>query len=160
MPRTCTVCAHADLSAVDKALVGGGSYRDVAQRFGLSKHAVARHRAEHLPVRLVKAEQAAQTTEATDLLREVKALRSKTYRILLEAEGKGDLKTALMAVREARGCLELLAEVEGQLDRRPQVSIVASPEWVAVRTALLAALRPYPDARQAVVERLRAVEAA
>jgi hypothetical protein len=158
--RVCTVCQHPKRAELDRALVAGEPYRHIASRFGTSTAALQRHKAEHLPVRLVKADEAAQAAEATDLLREVKALRGKAVAILLRAEREGDLKTALAGVREARGCLELLAEVEGQLDRRPTVNVTASPEWVTLRTALLGALRPFPDARQAVVERLGSLDAA
>ena len=38
------------------------------------------------------------------------------------------------------------------------VNVLVSPEWVAVRSTLLMALQPSREARQAVVERLLALE--
>src|SRR5689334_13503093 len=148
MPRPCTVCGHPSRDAIDRALVApDAANRAIARQFGLSKDAVARHRAEHLPQRLARGAQAAQAAQAVDLLAEVQALRRKAYGLLLKAEQMGDLRTALQGVREARGCLELLAEMEGELDRRPQVSLVLSGEWLAVRGVLFAALRDHPEAR-------------
>jgi hypothetical protein len=63
-----------------------------------------------------------------------------------------------MGVREARSTIELLLEVEGELDRGGTVNIVISPEWGQVRTVLLTALAPYPDARFAVADALVAIE--
>lgn len=99
-------------------------------------------------------------TADSELLREVKALRTKAYSLLLLAEKNGDLRTALAGVREARGCLELFAELEGQLNRQPQVNVLMAPEWLKVRSLLLDALRPYPPARAAVAEGLLRLEVA
>ena len=49
MARTCTVCTHPERVAIDQALVGGEPNRAIARRMALSKDAVARHRASHLP---------------------------------------------------------------------------------------------------------------
>jgi hypothetical protein len=58
MPRTCTVCGPPERHAIEKALVAGGAYRDIAGRYGLTKSAVERQKAEHLPVALVRGEAA------------------------------------------------------------------------------------------------------
>ena len=159
MPRPCSICAHPDRAAIDRALVAGEPFRGIARTYRVSEDAVARHRESHLPEKLAKAEAAAEVAEATDLLREVRALRSKAYALLLKAEAAGDIRTALAGVREARGCLELLAELEGELDRRPTINLLVAPEWLMVRSAMLDALRPFPDARTAVANRLIALEA-
>jgi len=91
MPRVCTVCDHPERAAIDLALVGGEAFRDIAGRSGLAKSAIGRHRADHLPATLADAAEPDKAAAGTDLLREV---------------------------RDARACLELLAEVEGELDRR------------------------------------------
>jgi hypothetical protein len=70
--------------------------------------------------------------------------------LLTKAEVEGDYRTALAGVREARACVELLLEVEGELDRRSMVNILIAPDWVSLRAALMLALRPYPDAAMAV----------
>ncbi len=36
----------------------------------------------------------------------------------------------------------------------PPVDLVATAEWVALRTAIMQALGPYPEARQAVADAL------
>jgi hypothetical protein len=78
--------------------------------------------------------------------------------LLAKAEKAGEYRTALQGVREARACLELLAEMQGELDRRATINVLLAPEWLAVRSAVLAALARYPDARVAVADRLAALE--
>ncbi len=156
MPRTCTVCVHPEREAIDRALVAGEPFRGIARTYRVSDDAVARHRESHLPERLAKAEAAAEVAQADDLLREVRALRSKAYSLLLKAEAAGDYRTALAGVREARACLELLGELEGELDRRPTVNLLVSPEWVALRGRIVQALSRHPEARQDVIAALDA----
>ena len=48
MPRPCSVCTHPQHAEIDKALIGGESYRDVAGRFGVPKSSLGRHKSEHL----------------------------------------------------------------------------------------------------------------
>ena len=158
MPRVCTVCQHVERAAIDEALVRGVAYRVIARQFDLGKDALGRHHAEHLPALLLKGQAAAEMSQADRLLADVRGLRETAYRLLLAAEAAGDLKTALLGVREARGCLELLAKLSGELDERPQLNLVITPEWHRVRAALLAALGPYPEARAAVATRLMALE--
>jgi hypothetical protein len=78
---------------------------------------------------------------------------------LQKAEAAGDLRTALLGIREARSCIELLAEMEGEINRNPQINILVAPEWLAVRAVLLRALQAYPEARQAVAAALTQVDA-
>src|SRR5215210_7569143 len=137
MATICSVCTSEHRDSVDKTLLTGTSDRAVASQFGLGRGAVARHRAAHVAERLAKAEGAAEVASATNLLTELRALRAKAISLLLKAEKDGDYRTALAGVREARSCLELLAELEGELDRRPQVNLLVAPEWLIVRSVLL-----------------------
>ncbi len=155
MARTCTICEHPEREAIDRALVGETSNLSISAQFGVSESAARRHKGNHLPAKLAKAHEAEEVAHADNLLGQVRALQSKTLSILLRAEGAGDLRTALSAVREARGNVELLAKLSGELDERPVVNVLISPEWLQLRTVLVAALEPYSDARGAV---LRAIE--
>ena len=158
MPRVCTICTHPERETINQALVANMPLRTIADRYGLSHQALMRHKTEHLPVALAKAQEAKETAIADDLLGQVKALRNKAISILSKAEAAGDLKTALLGIREARSCIELLAEMEGEISRNPQINILVAPEWLAVRTVLLRALQPYPEARTAVAAALTGVE--
>ncbi len=151
MPRRCTVCAHPGREAIDRTLVAGEPFRNIAERFSVSVAALHRHKADHLPTKLTKAQEAQEAAQADDLLRQVRALQEKTLSILLQAEGAGDLRTALGAIREARGNIELLAKLQGELDGRPVVNLLVSSEWLELRAVIVTALEPHPDARGAVL---------
>jgi len=158
MPRTCTACSHPQRPEIDRALVEGATYRTIADRFGLSETALKRHKSDHLPGHVAKAQEAKQVADADDLLHQLKALRNRAIGILQKAETAGDYRTALAGIREARGCIETLMEVEGELDRRGVTNIIVNPEWVQIRTAILVALQPFPEAAHAVAGRLAVIE--
>ena len=151
MPRSCTVCEHPEKDAIDQALVGSASNRSVASIYDVSEAAVRRHKANHLPAKLVMAEQAAEVVEADSLLRQVGDLQRRALAILDKAEEAGELRAALSAIREARGNLELLAKLLGELDERPVLNLNISPEWLELRTVIVGALEPHPEALRAVV---------
>jgi transposase-like protein len=157
MPRRCTVCDHPQRHGIDKALVTGAPYRSVAKRFGLSDSAVYRHKTEHLPTHLLKAREAEEVAQADDLLEQVRNLQTHALDILDRAEKAGDLRTALAAISQARGNLELLGKLAGELDERPVVNLNISPEWLELRAMIIGALEPHPAAHTAV---LRALEGA
>ena len=136
MPRTCTVCTHPDRPAIDQALVNHRPFRDIARHFGVSKDAALRHHDEHLPAALAKAQEAEDVAHAIDVLGQLKAINAATLAVLADARKRGD----------------------GELDERPTVNVLVAPEWLAVRATLPEALRPHPEARQAVAARLVALE--
>ena len=78
--------------------------------------------------------------------------------ILAKAEKAGQYRVALQGIREARGCLELLAELEGRLSRQPTFNVLLSPEWLEIQTTMLRTLDAFPDARVAVAESLAQLE--
>ncbi len=160
MTRTCTVCSHPQRAEIDRAALAGESYRNITQRYGVSKFAVCRHKADHLLAELVKAKQAEEVSRATDLL-EMATIRDKLALALLSrAERAGDLKTAVQALRVSLVSLELLARLRGELNEQQQntINILVAPEWLATRAAMLAALEPYVEARIAVSAALLLLE--
>ena len=119
MARTCTVCAHPAHHRLNKLVVEGQeSLRSIAHRHGLSKDALIRHRKAHIPKALVKAQEVSEIAHGEDLLGQLRDLQARARQILDEAENSGDLRTALMAIREARSCLELDGKATGELVER------------------------------------------
>ena len=158
MPRSCLICQHPDRESIDKALARQASNRELARIYSLSEASVRRHRSNHLPARMVMAEKAAELVEADNLLDQVGDLQRRALGILDRAEEAGELKTALSAIREARGNLELLAKLLGELDERPVMNLNISPEWLQLRAVIVGALEPHPEALGAVVGALEAAE--
>ena len=111
MPRTCTVCSNPQHQAIDQALVAGTPYRAVAERFAASPPSVYRHQQGHLPATMLKAREAQEVAHADGLLAQLQSLQQKTLEILARApEG-----SALAALIELRGTVELTAKLTGQM---------------------------------------------
>jgi transposase-like protein len=158
MPRTCSVCSHEDRREIDRALVERMPYRRIAPRYGVSDRSLRRHARDHLPELLAKAHEAGQLAEADRLLTDMRRLQAKTLLMLQKAEEANDLRTALAAVREARNNIALLAEMRGQLDRRPVVNVLVSPEWLELRALIVGALAPHPDAKASVLAAISRID--
>jgi hypothetical protein len=157
LSRRCTVCRHPESFAINEALVlEKVSNRAITRQFGLHHDAVRRHR-KHIPELLVKASQAMEVAQADDLLEEVRSLQRRAYAILNTAEQTGELRTALAAIREVRGNLELLAKLLGELDERPVINLTTSPEWIELRAVIVTALEPHQDAQESVLKAIRSV---
>jgi hypothetical protein len=157
MPRRCTVCDHPERHSIDEALVTGAPYRSVAKRFDLSESAVYRHKTEHLPAHLLKAREVEELARADGLLEQVMQLQGHALDILERAEKTRDLRTALAAISQARGNLELLGKLAGELDERPVVNLNVSAEWLELRAVIVGALEPHPAAHRAVLSALERV---
>src|SRR5829696_1222940 len=159
MPRTCTVCIHEKRYEIDSILVERSKpYRDMAGQFGVSKTAIGRHVSEgHISELIALAADAASAAQADTLLDRVEALQSRTLAILEASEETREHGTALAAIREARRNLELIGEVTKELDRTPSLNLHLNPEWMEVRTAIVLALDPHPEARQSVLRALDGV---
>ncbi len=158
MPRVCTITIHPQRAAVDAALLAGQSLRDIARQYGVSKDAVARYRNERMPVPLAAAKERAEETRGAGIVEQIHALAADARRIGSRAEAEGDLRTALIGVRELVRIVELQAKLSGELDERPQVNVLVAPEWLAVRGAIFAALAAHPEARAAVAHALTSGE--
>lgn len=157
MPPKCTICHHPSREAIDAAIVSGETLRDIAQRFAVSRDALYRHKA-HIPTAVATAREAGEVAEADRLLLTVRDLLQAAIGTIAQAESGGDLRTKLAAIREARETAKLLLEVYGELQTQPTFNIIMAPEWVEVRTVVLQALTPYPDARLAVAGALEKVD--
>ena len=150
MPRTCTICGHEARTDIEEALVTGTPYRKIAERFSVSAAALSRHKSGHLPEKLAKAQEAQEAAEADDLLRQIRVLQQTTLRILRDAEAAGKQRTALKAIAQARRNLEMLAELQGELARQPDVHVQID----AMQALILNALEDRPEAKADVARAL------
>jgi hypothetical protein len=151
VPRSCTVCEHSERAVIDRALVGDASNRSVASLYDVSEAAVRRHKANHLPAKLVMAHQEEDVREALDVVHQLKAINATSLHILKEARDQGKLSTTLQAIDRIQRQIELQAKLLGELDERPVVNLTISPEWLELRAVIVGALEPHPEALSAVV---------
>src|SRR5579864_715807 len=99
MPRTCTICRHERCQEIDKALVAGDAFRNIANRFETSWQAIRRHR-NHLPDQVVRAHEAKEIARADDLLASITSLREPLQAALGSAEAARDVASLARELRE------------------------------------------------------------
>jgi hypothetical protein len=159
MGRKSKIESHPDCKKIITLLASGEEYSKILQDYPtLTWFDLDYYSKNKLPVLVSKSPEFKAEVEefrGNNTLEEVRSLKEKALEILAQAQQAGDLKTALMGIREARSCLELWMRAEGQLNDAPQITIINNPEWVEIRTLIISALDPFPDAKQAVCEVLR-----
>ena len=134
--RTCTICNHPQTAEISKAIANRGSKRTIADRFGVSGSAVMRHKANCLAItpraqssrpslapipaaQMDRFEDKASIVAADpkSLLRRAELLLDDAQAILTQVKATGDVKTALVAVRETRASIQLLMDAHGMLGK-------------------------------------------
>ena len=157
MGRTCTICSHEERHQINVALVHREPYRHIAARHGVSTGALQRHSREHLPTLLVKAYEVIERDDAEDLAGEVNKIKEDVHRLKEKAEDEGDLRAALLGCDKALKALELQAKIEQLIQTAPTFNIHLNTEWIDLRTAILRALAPHPEARDSFLKALKSV---
>ena len=158
----CKVCSHPDVEAIDAAIIGSVSRRTIAERFGIHASSIQRHKDAHLGPALVKATKSNPDRSAT-LLDRIEKLVGRVETLVDTAEAEGKSGLMLSGVREMRALLELLGKATGEL--KPDgtsitVNIATSEEWLRIRGAVVQAVGPYPEARDAIGQALLELEEA
>ncbi|MDY7091580.1 MAG: hypothetical protein SX243_01270 [Acidobacteriota bacterium] len=102
-----------------------------------------------------QAVEARQELHALDVMQQLKAINAACLEVLRQARTDGKHAILLRAVDRIARQIELQARLLGQIDERTTVNVAVLPEWHGLRQVVLDALRPYPEARQAVAEALR-----
>jgi len=87
-----------------------------------------------------------------ELLRKVAGITLGTV-VSIQWAAKDPRDLVLRTAERLERQLEMVAKLLGMLDA-PGGRMTATPEWVRVRSALMEALAPYPEARSAVVDAL------
>lgn len=87
--RSCKACQHEKKTEIDRALLSGEAARQVATRYGLSATGLQRHQKPIAPS-LVKAREAAEVGQASNVLSFVRGLVTKAHQYTELAEKKGD----------------------------------------------------------------------
>ena len=115
MPRTCSICGHASREEIDRDIIAGKPYRDIAGRHAVSKSAVERHAGEHLAQALVRAAELEGRISADRLIAELRALRETTLGVLEEARSEANHGVALQAIARLEKQAELVGKLAGEL---------------------------------------------
>ncbi len=154
MPRRCSVCQHPERHVVDVSLVQRDSYRTIADSFGLSESALKRHVKDHLPELLVKSSAAVEASDADALVAELRRVADNLERLSEKAEKDEDYRTAIAGNVALLKRAELLGKVRQLINEAPTLELHMHPEWVQLQALIVNAVRPYPEAREAVAKAL------
>ena len=110
MPRTCLACASPNRQAIDKALVSGEPLRNIAKRVSISAAGLLRHK-HHVATAIEKAQARQEEKSGETLLGAMQRVQRKAWELLEHMEQEGDNRGAVVALREARECVESLGEM-------------------------------------------------
>jgi hypothetical protein len=174
---TCKTCLHVERTRIDYLIATGAPLKPLAPKFGLKASSLYNHARRHVSheyraaVRLGPFDSeerlrqlcAEAGTSVVETLRAVNAGVSSRW--LAAFEGGADDKFVSLT-GQLRKNLELMARLTKELV--PQPSVVTTnnivlfehPEYVQAIASIAEALRPFPEARQAVVSALRSFSAA
>lgn len=169
----CHVCRHRELAAVNLALARGVSPRAIAKRYEIGEASLYRHarRPHCLPPQLKAKLIAGPSIEGIDLdkirenesqslLMNLIGLRNRLFAALDSAEEVGDGSMLSRVSGQLHHNLELTGKLLGDLGAGTTVNhnLFVLPSYVEMRVALVKALAPYPEARQAVASVLHGLE--
>lgn len=161
MARTCSVCTHEQVEAINLSLLSGSmSIRRIAEKFGLSVGAVHRHK-QHMQAQMIQAEPV-DVTDTSNIMRQIQELNQRADMLYRSAVQANDRMNTVRALKELRELLILYARLTGELNTQQNVihqHLHVSPEWASLRSVMLKALQPYPEARAALVAALEGIQA-
>ena len=115
MPRTCMACSSPERDAIDRALVAGEPFRNIAERVSISPAALFRHK-NHVANAIGRAQARHEERLGETLLDEMRRVQRKAWELLARTESEGDLRGSIVALREVRECLESLGEMLEKTD--------------------------------------------
>jgi hypothetical protein len=124
--RGCSICHDERAQEISASLFKQG-IRKTAHAFGFKYAQMARHR-KHLPDAIAAERESVVREELTiddaaPLVERAQRLLRQAERIAASARVERDWPTAIHAIREARSCLGILAELKGELTRRAGVQV-------------------------------------
>lgn len=166
----CGICAHRERAPIELGLARGVSVGAIAQRYGVSTWQLYRHKA-HMPAHLkasliagpgieLDAEKLHET-ESQSLLANIAALRHRLFAALDVAEEAGDVNMVTRVSGQLHKNYEITGRLLGSLNlgsTNITNNVLVSPVYMDMRVALVQALAPFPEARQAVAAVLHQVE--
>jgi hypothetical protein len=151
VPRTCTVCRHPSVFAIQKAMLDGVPFRRIATIYDVGEEAVRRCRREHLSEWLAKAHDAQVVANSDKLITRLQRCRVRIEAAIDAVEENEDYALFFKGMTTLKPYLELIGEINQELERRAQVNLVISPVAIEI---LAESLEAYPEAQKVVSKRL------
>jgi hypothetical protein len=177
VPR-CAICSNARRAAIEAAVaVDGSSLIEVAEAFGVTKAALAKHVATHdnlapvAPTTKAKPKVAKAppspfpADDGEDVVQQtarahIENVLGRIWKLVDEADVDEVLpRDKAVLLTAATTAIKLLGQLTGELGAS-EATVFSSPHWKKLQAELVDALRPYPDALRAVAARLERIERA
>ena len=81
MAQKCSICTHPRRAEIDQAIARGDAHRAIARQFGVSRHALDRHKKNgHIAQQIAKAAEAKEIAQAENLLSKITTLQETADR--------------------------------------------------------------------------------
>ena len=155
---TCSICKDPRVEEINSRIASQEKLADISREFAVSEDALGRHKEKCIINALAASPNTKDIINGDNLLDQLQAARAKAIELLDMAIAAGDTKVygpPSSYLSEIRQQIKLWAELEGRLAAQPQVNIINNPQWIELRTVILTALDPFPEAKEAIVRAIR-----
>ena len=162
--RACLVCRSAARDTIESALLSGEPSETIARAHagldGPSADTVRRHATRCIPELLAAARETRVAELAQEAKTKVRALAERAEAMIESATGpetKATLREQAACLTAAKGVLEPLGKLTGELGPDIELRILELPQWAAIQGATVTVLEDFPDALAAVAATWRAL---
>ncbi len=153
MGMRCKVCGHAEVEAIDRALIEGKTLREIAERWGFTTSSVHRHKVRDLSEKVKRGKELQADEEASGLVERLAELTRETREITREALRKRDWGLALRSIARKEKQVAMEWKLVGPQEQVEDAEEVRK-DWWNLWQDLVQILERYPDAHAAVLEML------
>jgi hypothetical protein len=153
MGMRCKVCGHAEVEAIDRALIEGKTLREIAEQWGFTASSVHRHKVRDLSEKVKRGKELQADEEASGLVERLAELTRETREITREALRKRDWGLALRSIARKEKQVAMEWKLVGPQEEVEEAEEVRK-EWWGLWQDLVQTLERYPDAHAAVLEML------
>ena len=153
MGMRCKVCGHAEVEAIDKALVEGKTLREIAEQWGFTTSSVHRHKVRDLSEKVKRGKELQADEEASGLVERLAELTRETREITREALRKRDWGLALRSIARKEKQVAMEWKLVGPQEEVEEAEEVRK-EWWGLWQDFVQTLERYPEAHAAVLEML------
>lgn len=171
----CKVCNHPNLTEIEGDMRANTPLLTMSKKWSVSRESLRRHWKNHLsgqpqepsPPPSVQPEKKkpprkprkpVTRAEKLDVMKELEDLYYEMKDILGEQREDGSTKYAIEAAAKMNQTLTTIAKILGEL-KEVEINILVNPQWISMRQVIIDALEPYPDAKRAVLEGVKQIEA-
>jgi hypothetical protein len=141
MPATCSICRNEAKDEINSALLGGGSLRDIAGRFGVAKSSLDRHRRKCLHPKIATALARYEEIDGKRLVADLLGLREHLAAGVLRTSSAQEYGALVALNGQYLKTVEMIGRLIGVLGDGPHVSIDARKQVAVVANLSDAELR-------------------